>query len=73
MNFIMLNFRNKIQNYCGAFGNQSKRLITYMLIVFIWMLAIAATYPIYESTIYRVSQTLSRQSGQSEGIKVDRL
>ena len=44
-----------------------------MLIVFIWMLAIAATYPIYESTIYRVSQTLSRQSGQSEGIKVDRL
>ena len=38
----------------GLFENQSKRLITYMLIVFIWMLAIAATYPIYESTVYRV-------------------
>ena len=43
-------------NFIGWFGNQSKRLITYMLIVFIWMLAIAATYPIYESTVYRVSR-----------------
>ena len=40
----------------GDLETNLKRLITYMLIVFIWMLAIAATYPIYESTVYRVSR-----------------